>query len=62
MSWKLFKDELPQDKQEIIVFDEGLEKELNRPFSKKFYNRFGRSIYCSWFCKKWKPNTNKLQL
>lgn len=54
MEWKLLKDELPKDKQKIIVFDEGMQKELKREFNKKFYESFGRVILCSRFCKKWK--------
>ena len=55
MSWKLFKEELPKNKQEIIVFDYGTGNELKRIFYKKFYRKFGRSHYCSFFCKIWKP-------
>ena len=53
--WKLLKDELPKDEQEIIVYDEGLKKELKRTFHKDFWDDNKRVLWCSGFCKKWKP-------
>ena len=56
MKWNNLDKNLPKDKQEIIVYDEGLEQELSRTFSLKFWEDNHRVLWCSEQCKKWRPN------
>jgi|TARA_R110000744_G_C19045018_1_gene527115 hypothetical protein len=56
MGWNNLDKNLPKDKQEIIVYDEGLGKELKRTFSLKFWEDNHRVLWCSEQCRKWKPN------
>lgn len=59
LKWKEFSEELPKDKQNIIIYDDGLKKELYRIFYIDFWNQENRVPFCSSFCKKWKPNNKK---
>jgi len=52
--WNKLKEVLPDDKQEIIVYDEGMGKELTRVFYLDFYLKHQRVLYCSEFCKRWR--------
>ena len=53
--WMYFSDKLPLDKQRITVYDSGLNAELKRMFFLKFWQDNNRVLFCSSFCKKWKP-------
>lgn len=55
MEWNDITKVLPKDKQKIIVYDEGLQKELHRTFYLEFWQNNKRILYCSHFCRKWKP-------
>jgi len=55
MNWKLFKEVLPNDGQRIVVYHEGLNKELLRVFYLDFWVKNNRSFNCDEFCKKWRP-------
>ena len=55
MGWNEISKVLPNDKQKITVYDEGLQKELHRTFYLEFWQKHKRILDCSHFCKKWKP-------
>ena len=55
MEWNDIAKVLPNDKQKITVYDEGLQKELHRTFYLEFWQKHKRILDCSHFCKKWKP-------
>lgn len=55
MEWNDITKVLPKDKQKITVYDEGLKKELHRTFYLEFWQISKRILYCSHFCRKWKP-------
>lgn len=57
INWISVEDRLPEDKQEIIVYDEGLQIELHRIFYIDFWKKNNRILFCSHLCKKWKPRT-----
>ena len=54
MEWNEFTKVLPEDKQEIIVLDEAMNLELKRTFYKDFWDKEGRSLWCTISCKKWR--------
>jgi hypothetical protein len=56
MEWNNLDKNLPEDKQEIIVYDGALKMELKRTFYIKFWEEHHRVLWCSKHCKKWKPN------
>ena len=55
MDWQDIREILPKDGQKIVVYDEGLKKELYRTFSIKFWKENKRILWCSEQCRKWKP-------
>ena len=55
VKWNNINEVIPCDKQKIIIFDEGLQKELHRTFYLEFWQNNKRVLYCSAFCRKWKP-------
>lgn len=56
MEWNNLDKNLPEDKQEIIVYDGVLKMELKRTFYIKFWEEHRRVLWCREHCKKWKPN------
>ena len=54
MEWNEFKKVLPEDKQKVIVYHEGLKKELIRVFYLDFWQKNNRVLDCDEFCRKWK--------
>jgi hypothetical protein len=54
MDWRYINELLPKDKQQIIVYHEGLQKELQRTFNLEFWQKHKRIVDCDEFCRKWK--------
>ena len=54
MDWRYINELLPKDKQQIIVYHEGLQKELQRAFNLEFWQKHKRIVDCDEFCRKWK--------
>ena len=55
--WIFLNDRLPEDKQEITVYDEAQRKSFDRTFYLEFWNEHGRVLWASNFCTKWKPRS-----
>lgn len=53
-NWKYFDKFLPDEKQDIIVYDEGQKKELKRIFYLKFWQEHKRILDCTMYCYKWR--------
>ncbi len=54
MRWNDINKVLPKDKEEIIIYHEGLKKEFKRTFYIEFWQKHNRVTYCDEFCRKWK--------
>lgn len=61
--WIFLNDRLPEDKQEITVFDEAQQRSFDRTFYLGFWVEHKRVLWTSQFCTKWKPRSidNKIE-